>query len=148
MTLPSQPSSQFNNGNFLTEKKVQENLKDMAFDILLYLKADKNKQIELDQSLMFSPMQILKKINSNSPNNKNLLIEMVRTRISSDVDIKKNGNVDKINKDFNQIVEAFDKKLNPNDVMRSVRTSKVSSPDLKASKVLKTLPLSQHYNER
>ncbi|MFM7703145.1 MAG: hypothetical protein ACKO6C_06815, partial [Alphaproteobacteria bacterium] len=78
---------------------------------------------------------------------KNRLIEMVRTRISSDDDIKKNGNVDKINNDFNQIVKAFDeeKKLKPN----GVRAPKKSSPDpnIKTS-VLETLPLSQHYNKR
>ncbi|MFM6972742.1 MAG: hypothetical protein ACKOXJ_03900 [Alphaproteobacteria bacterium] len=147
MTLPSHPSSQFNCGNFLTEKKVKENLKDMAFDILLYLKADKTKQIELDKSLMFSPIKMLKKINSSSPDDKNRLIEMVRTRISSDDDIKKNGNVDKINNDFNQIVKAFDeeKKLKPN----GVRAPKKSSPDPNIeTSVLKTLPLSQHYNQR
>lgn len=146
MTLPSHPSSQFNYGNFLTEEKFKENLENMAFDILLYLKADKNKQKNLDNSLMFSPIKMLKKINSISPDYKNLLIEMVRKRISSDVDIKNNKNVDKINNDFNQIVKAFDKELNPNDVMRRVRTSEESSPLV--SKVSKILPLSQHYNER
>jgi len=126
--MRNNPSSSLYAGDHNTQTALKKELDENANFILSYLKADDIKKKERDENLMFSPKNILRKFKSANPTSHSRLVELVKGLVNNDKVINEKGEVEKVKSDFMTIVNELEKELNPNDVMRRVRTTPPTTP--------------------